>query len=680
MATSGDIINWNGEIWLSQEFILKHVEVGYNYLRVAKTRASQGGQSWKHAEIDSRVYFSYSTLPRTAANKLDPPGALLPYAKERHDDIANIVTVALYNHSRNFGTLPPEVAKSAAVIHEAHVYCKQNGISYSKSSFFEHLATEVELQGLKYLPRTWRNLRDKVRGYELGMPIHELISPKNEGNQNRAVFANNDLIKGWLVELAESRKNFSYAHIHRKIGLICAQYCIASVPSQRWVTDYLNRADTKFLVQRRYGENTRFNCHYRTYVPTQSALFAGDCWEMDGTRVNITEHGVRVVGKDGKTKTEYRSLYIVAVRDVMSGMVLGWEYCYTESEQVINNAIAMAVRTAGHLPYELRYDRFPGHTTEAWANTKNNLQRAGVIMTQTSVAEGKAHIERWWGMMQSIIMMESDLYYGEGIRSSRRSAHRAKEYIANLRKWAVREGFDFDAAAAATDSMINSWNDRPYNTYSRKHKDITQSPAQLHNKSDKPNTYPIAMHKYCWMFGIRKEVSIRNHMIMTQIDNATYYYGIDDVAIIERYTGIKLTNCFDPEDFGTVHLYQDETYLGTFSRIEPAQQYGPDKDMRAVGKLKAIAEKVKNHRKAKLSDIGTRKETCIAIVDEMAGTHVGAVPCGCPEHAGSESSVLSSGRIPKSDYEAAETACLHEHWGTEGEEEVNTNTNVINQL
>ena len=89
----------------------------------------------------------------------------------------------------------------------------------------------------------------------------------------------------------------------------------------------------------------------------------------------------------------------------MSGMVLGWEYCYTESEQVINNAIAMAVRTAGHLPYELRYDRFPGHTTEAWANTKNNLQRAGVIMTQTSVAEGKAHIERWWGVMQSIIMM-----------------------------------------------------------------------------------------------------------------------------------------------------------------------------------------------------------------------------------------------------------------------------------
>lgn len=670
MVNSGDIINYQSEIWLSQEFILKQTGVSYDYLRVAKVRANQGSASWKHADLMNRCYFSYSTLPRNAANKLDQPTVLLSYATEYHDDISNIVTAALYTRFKMFlaYNMPHDVAKSAAVIHEAHAYCKLNGISYSKSQFFERLASEVELQGLKYLPKSWRNLRDKVRDYSTGTPIKELVTVKNEGNHNREMFANNDLIKGWLTELSDSQKNFSYAYMYRKIRTICEQEGITNIPSPRWVSDYASSPEMKFLVQQRYGANSRFNHQYRNYTPTQSALFAGDCWDLDGTRVNIIDHHGTWIDKSGKKVSGQKFLYIIAVRDVMSGDVLGYEYCYEESAQAVINALAMAVRNTGYLPYELRYDRFPGYNSEDWAWVENGLQRAGVVMTQTVKAEGKAGIERWWGTLQSVFMMDSDLYYGEGVKSTRRSAHRSKEYVTKMRQQALQRGFNFDDACRETDKIIASYTNTPFSAYSTKFKAISQSPAQLHLESDKPNTFAVEHHQYCYLFGLRKEVSIRNNMILTQIENATFYYGIDDCEIIEKYTGVKLLNCFDFEDLDKVHLYEGEAYLGTFSQITPAQQFGPNKDMRAVGKVKAIAEKVKGHRATKMADINAKTNTATEILHEINAV----VETQCLASSVSpEVGILLSGRLSKPDYEAAETAYLNEQWNEEEDVEIN---------
>jgi hypothetical protein len=675
MVSTSDIITYNNDTWLSQDYILANTGISYSYLRVAKTRAGKGSPTWVHCVINNRCYYSYTGLPSRIAARLASPDQLVSLSSVYHDDVNNLVISATSATYQMFtATMPHDQAKSAAVIHETYTYCTLNGISLRHSDFFERVAAEIEMQSLKYLPQSWRNLRDKVRDYGSGVPIAELVKVKNAGNQNRATFAKHDTIKSWLIELAESRKNFSYAYIYRKIETMCLQQDISETPSQRWITDFLNRPETKFLIQRRYGENTRFNSHYRVYIPTKSAIHAGDCWEIDGTRVNIIDHRVSSSSTTSSKSREHAHLYIVAVRDVMSGNVLGWDYCYQESAQANINALAMAVRTAGYLPYELRFDRFPGHNTECWASVNNSLQRAGVIMTQTSKAEGKAHIERWWGTLQSVIMMESDLYYGEGIRSTRRSAHRAKEYITALQAEARRKGFDFDQAVAATDSMIVSYINRPYCTYSHKYKSITQSPEQLHTDSGKPNTYPVQQHQYCRWFGLTKEVSIRNHMIMTQIDNATYYYGIDDVDVIERYTGIKLLNCFDPENLCSVHLYTGDQYLGTFAEITPAQQYGPEKDMRAVGQLKAIAASVRNQISKQYAEI-SKFPTDFSLLP----TDSSLLPTPSallPTDQQSETDLLTTGRIPKAQAEAAETAYYQSEWGTDDDD---ISINVRNQ-
>lgn len=662
MINSGDIVNYQSNIWLSQEYILKHCGISNEYLRVAKTRAKSGKtQSWQHTQILNRCYFSYTALPRTAANGLPSLNELINNASEVHTDVRTIITAATISRYRFYlSTMPIELAKAAAVIHEASVFCKQNGISYSKSPFFERLANEIEISKLRYLPKTWRNLRDKIREFSEGTPMVELVSTKNEGNQNRAIFANNELIQGWLVEMADSQKNYSYAFMWRKIQTICAQYQITNVPSQRWVSDFLAQPKTQYLIEQRYGANTRFNHKYRGYTPTESALFAGDCWDIDGTRVNIIDHRGSYIDKSGRKVTGQKFLYIIAVRDVMSGMVLGYEYCYEESAQAVINALAMAVNNAGYLPYELRYDRFPGHNTAEWQYVESAMQRIGVITTQTVKAEGKAHVERWWGTLQSVFMMDSDYYYGEGVKSTRRSAHRSKEYVSAMRQQAMKAGFDFDAATRETDHILEGYVSTPFSRYSRKYAKIDKSPFQLHDESDKPNVFEVEEHTQAYLFGLRKGVAIRNNMIQTQIDNATFYYGIDDVEVIESYTGVKLTNCFDVNNLDRVHLYDGETYLGTFYQVTPAQQYGPDKDMRAVGKLKAIGEAVKTHRNTKKSELNRAK-----IELEQAAADMVEMPDNEPENVPGEIGILQSGRIRKHDYEASETAFLREEWGDE---------------
>ena len=666
---SGDILNYNSMICLSSDFLVQNTSVSGNYLRVAKSRARQAGSkdaAWKFIHAQGKDYFIYGNIPGTYRQQLPEIETIKDYAVDPGNDIQNLVSEALTDGFKMFASQFDSTAEaqSAAILHEAKNYIEINWIPFNKSAFFERLANEIALSEAKYLPKSWRNLRDRIRLYAESVNAKGVVRVKNQGNKNAAKIAGNDLLKGLVFELAASGKNYSAAFIYRKIRLICEQSGIEKKPSLRWVSGFMARPETKNLIQKRYGSGSRFNHKYRGYVPTQTALYAGDAWQIDGTRVNIIDHKVPIAGKDGKRKTANRFLYIVAVRDVMSGMPLGWEYCYEENAQAVIGALAMAVRNAGYLPYELIYDRFPGHNTAEWSFIEYSLRRAGTLMTVTHKAEGKAHMERWFGTLQSVFMAESNLYYGDGIRSTRRHAHRSKEYIAEMHRWAQKNNFNFDDAVRETNGFLEKYIHTPYSNYSRKFAEISKSPVQLHDESEKPNTYPLPEPQFCYIFGLRKEVSIRNYMIQTQIENAVRYYGIEDCNLTERYTGEKLINCFDHEDLSRVHLFDGETYLGTFAEVTTAQRFGSEKDMRAVDRMKKIAADNEAHRTRKSQEIELRKR--------VAEAQSASLMSGDEENElSSEVGILLGGRVKKRTHEAAETGYLREAWDTEEEVLVN---------
>jgi hypothetical protein len=670
---TGDILNYNSMICLNCDFLIRNTDINANYLRVAKSRAKQAGSknaAWKFVQIQNKDYFVYDNIPGRYREQLPEINTLATYAIQPKNEVETLINRSLIDGFKTFQSLYSTfgknkalaLAQSAAIIHESKNHIEIKGLSYSKSDFFEQLADEISLQGLKYLPKSWRNLRDKIRLYADGIPLQKIVTPKNEGNGNAAVFLSNDLIVGWLIELAHSQKNYPAAFIFRKLRLMCSQSGIEKYPSVRWVSDFMARPKTKYLIKERYGDGSRHNQQYRAYTPTQTAVYAGDAWQIDGTRVNIIDHKASVTDKDGKRKGVNKFLYIVAVRDVMSGLPLGWEYCYEENVQAVIGALAMAVRNAGYLPYELIYDRFPGHNTSEWAFIEYELHRAGTITTVAHKAEGKAHMERWFGTLQSVFMTESDLYYGEGVRSSRRYAHRSKEYVARMHQWVSKHNFKFDDAVRETNEFLEKYIHTPYSSYSRKYQEIDRSPLQLHDESDKPHTYPVPEPQYCYLFGIRREVSIRNNMIQTQIEGVTHYYGIDDCNLTEQYTGEQLTNCFDHEDLSRVHLFAGEHYLGTFDEFTPAQRFGPEKNMRAVGKMKKIAADNEAHRTRRLLEIDARKRAAEA---RMA-------PDTEADETTSEVGILLAGRLKKHACEAAETVWLNELWEVEEELEINT--------
>jgi hypothetical protein len=125
---TGDIINYNSQLYISQDFILANTGVSYGYLRKAKCLANKGAKSWIHQDILNCCYFVYGNLPVTAQSKLLPLAELIEYAKETNDDTKVIIDAAQQSSYKKFLSKlrKQDIATSAAILHEASLYISMN--------------------------------------------------------------------------------------------------------------------------------------------------------------------------------------------------------------------------------------------------------------------------------------------------------------------------------------------------------------------------------------------------------------------------------------------------------------------------------------------------------------------------------------------------------------------------
>ena len=322
----------------------------------------------------------------------------------------------------------------------------------------------------------------------------------------------------------------------------------------------------------------------------QNALFAGDCWQLDATRINMIAHA-----KGDKAKG---FLFIVAVRDVHSGDLLGYSFDYSENRWAVMNALKMAVQNTGYLPYELVTDRFPGHNTDEVKRIMNGLKHLGVKVTTTHRATGKAHLERSFSTLQTVFMQKSAYYYGEGVQSRRPYAHRSAEYLKEIQKQAAKAGFDLAAARHEALQVVESYRNTRLSDYSRKHPSLHKSPAELHQESQKPNVTRLQPHQISMLFGLKKKVTLKhNGQIRTEIQKAEYHYQVDDFEVQAHHKHVIMS--YDLEDLDKVFLFKQRgdllVYLCEAGQFRKPQPYGPGKetgDIAAAGlRLKGIEER-----------------------------------------------------------------------------------------
>lgn len=327
---------------------------------------------------------------------------------------------------------------------------------------------------------------------------------------------------------------------------------------------------------------------------------------------------------------------MVVVRDVHSGAILGVEFCLAEDRWVYVSALRQAVNNAGHLPHELSIDRFPGHNTEEWQWVQKRMETIGTKVSYKHKATGKAQLERWFETLQTVFFQESAYYYGEGIRSNRDYAHRSPEYIKQVAKVA-RQDWNFDTASHEAAWCIQRYNETALNTYSRKHAAFQQSPLQMHAASEKPHIKTVAGHERALLFGLTKTVAIRNAMIRTEIQKSEYYYTVG-YEVAKHHASVLVAYFLD--DLSQVYLFPAKAEkelspacLGVATQQERVQVFGPDADMKALGRHSAVRNRIEEQRQA----------------DFTAATSAGS-----PVH------LLLGGLSRKSDIEAAESGAYLE--------------------
>ena len=624
----GDIITRNtGDkqtVWVSQRLIIDVCGISDSHFRKNRTKYKESvqkcyhhhnilpdtGKSWRWAKMDAGFYYDLARISNKAPQNYRAYfGDSSALVKSYEDFINNTQTsdfedmfkrhlnrvfrtyLEFYNDANEVQR--PALAKACAVID--FILEHKDNYPGTKSKIYKDLEVVLKKMDLQYIPHHHLRLKEKID--ELfateSLAIPDIIKLPRTGNTNSMVFDDQELVS-WAMQLRNMPKNYSNDYIIRKITDMC-ELVGKRTPSRRWYgQNIFEQNGTKFLTAKRYGSSRKSHIH-KSYIPFANALFAGDCWEMDATRVNIVSHEVEVVNEETGKKTKAdKFLMVVAIRDVHSGDILGYSFSHSENHLVYADAMKMAVQKTGYLPYEIVTDRFPGHNTPQMEDLLARMEALGVHIEFAHDANRKAGVERFFRTLQQITMPDSDYFYGDGIQSRSLSAFRSPEYIAQIKKEAKKAGFDLYKAVEESTNIIESFRDTLYSKYSRKHSKLNRSPRELHNDSEKPHVLEVSEATVSMLFGLKKQTQIKNNgQIVTEILGVKMNYFISPTYydVIKNYHTESVVMTYDIEDLSVVFLWTQHGQLlkslCEAEYFEPAQKFGPNKVMQQVGVAKA---------------------------------------------------------------------------------------------
>ena len=543
------------------------------------------------------------------------------------------------------------LARAAAVIELIGNYIQERDIDARSYTPYKEVIAWLEQdrnydfyfpKGSQYLPINPVRLKEKVvlRFGKIDaepLPITSVIHLPRKDNKNREEFAGDVELMAWLTMARANATNDPNAYIIRKVSEVC-RITGREVPSMSWFSQVLaSEKMRQITAQPRHGAGTKRGGQYTHSITMARAMYAGDCWMMDATRVNFVEHQTSEKGKSA-------FLFIIVIRDAYSGDVVGCHFDTKEDRWGYTNALKMAVKTTGYLPHTLVYDRFPGHISDEMQSILGAMETKGVQLVCTHKATGKALLERWFDTLQTVFLSNSRYYYGEGIMSTRAYAHRSPDYLVKVRKEARAAGWDFDKSWQEAWKRVEEYRQTPVSFYSRKHKGLDLSPATLHEQSEKPNVIPVQLWDQASLFWMTKILDIRRNSISQEVHGIRYEYPIYDLQIMYRYSRVAVR--YEESDPSNVMLFAvdandrvSDFFICELTHSTPIVMYGPDAE---TSRLAGRMEKIKQFEEQKRADL--EQITGAATVD--------------PEYL-----LLMGGKVGKDEYESVQTAVIYEQMG-----------------
>ena len=649
--TSTDIIvkhsGGNDSLWLSERLLMDVCSLTENYLwkirsvykktvrpcdlAKAKEFMPDSGKSWRWAKVSGQFYYCLSNIPNKApknyrsmfgdATALHDKYKIACKSKEstsletRFKQHLKIVSKQYAEFYSDINNEVQRIALSKACAVLDFILDEKEEYPGTANKLYKDLSPILSDLDLQYIPHNYLKLKEKITILETtDQAIVDIIHLPRMGNNNAEIY-NDPEVFSWVMQMRSMPQNYSNEFIIRKITDLC-EMSMKKTPSRRWFGQtILELPKTQFLTGlKRFGAGSRKSHIHKGYIPFDNALFAGDCWEMDATRINMISHEgtVTKIDKNGKETTVKveKFIYIVAIRDVHSGDVLGYSFDYSENHLVYWEAMKMAVQNAGYLPYEWVTDKFPGHNKPEMIDLFERLESLGVNMVFTHKANDKAKIERWFRTLQSVFMMDSKYFYGEGIQSRASYAHRSAEYLKRIKKEAKKEGWNMQKNIDEASNHVEKYRITPFSKYSRKHKNIHQSPAELHEYSEKPHITDISEATISMLFGLRKELTLRHDgQFSTEIVGVEFDYMIRPAYydVISNYFNKKVVVTYDLNDLSVVFLWEKSgKLLKSLCEAEffaKVQGKGKNKDLSGVGKANARRNAIEELKEADLASM-----------------------------------------------------------------------------
>jgi len=275
--------------------------------------------------------------------------------------------------------------------------------------------------------------------------IHSLISGLM-GNNNRSKI--NDLNHAILMELAGDRLKYSF----EDIGMMYNQQALDTGMAMLTVSaikQHLNEPKYKRVwYYARHGKQAG-DLEYQAQSTRREVSRPDALWSIDGTSMQLYYRA-----DDGKIKSD---LYTYFVTDAHSGAIIGWSVGFTETSQVVTQALQRAVNFRNFTPYQLQYDNGAANISKAVTGLMTNMTR--VHFGCRPYSGRSKYIETYIGHFQQRELHKQKNFKGGNINTKTENAKANPELLAQLRKSPERLP-DFDQVIADFETAVIEWNKR----------------------------------------------------------------------------------------------------------------------------------------------------------------------------------------------------------------------------
>lgn len=407
------------------------------------------------------------------------------------------------------------------------------------------------------LPKSYTALMAKVREY--GKQGATCVISAKWGNANARKIGTEQ--SAWLVaEYAQPTKPC--------VAKVAARYAVEA-KAKGWpaITDnaiylHLMRPEVQPLwTMGRHGTEHWKNSYQHT-LKTRGPSCRDALWCSDGTKLNYFYQG------DKGVEAELQHYVII---DTYSECIIGYSFGAKENHQMQFSAAKMALKNAGHKPFQWLYDNQGGHIKK---ESQDFFSRATRLHFPAEPNNGKSKpIENLFGRLQKQVMRDRWYFTGQNVKGSKRlDSEPNLEFIRAHRHKLP----SLEEAVRAAHEDVRRWNSMP-------HPKTGVARMQMYQESTNPQAQPLSFLDMVELFWhtTQRPVTYRNTGLTLDIGSQRLAYEVYDhngqpnMQFLRRWTNARFYVKYDPEDLSAVRLYHEDAAgnLRFVAQADPKREY-----------------------------------------------------------------------------------------------------------